>query len=54
MYLHKCRIFSHLWTSDFEWRYIVGEDSVQYRKYKKHCFLAAAILLFIGKIIITW
>ena len=21
---------------------------------KKHCFLAAAILLFIGKIIITW
>ena len=31
-----------------------GEDSVQYRKLKKHCFLAAAILLFIGKIIITW
>ena len=28
-----------------------GEDSV---KYKKHRFLAAAILLFIGKIIITW
>ena len=33
----------------------VGEDSVQYRKRKKHCFLIAAdILLFIGKIIITW
>ena len=31
----------------------VGEDSVQYRKRKKHCFLAAAILLFIGKINIT-
>ena len=30
-----------------------GEDSVQYRKRKKHCSLAAAILLFIGKIIIT-
>ena len=31
-----------------------GEDSsVQYRNCKKHCFLAAAILLFIGKIIIT-
>ena len=32
----------------------VGEDTVQYRKRTKHCFLAAAILLFIGKIIITW
>ena len=31
-----------------------GEDSVQFRNRKKHCFLAAAILLFIGKIIITW
>ena len=31
-----------------------GEDSVQYRNRKKHCFLAAAIFLFIGKIIITW
>ena len=31
-----------------------GEDSVQYTNRKKHCFLAAAILLFIGKIIITW
>ena len=31
-----------------------GEDSVQYRNRKKHCFLAAAILLFIRKIIITW
>ena len=32
-----------------------GEDSsVQYRNRKKHCFLAAAaIFLFIGKIIIT-
>ena len=29
-----------------------GEDSVQYRNPKKHCFLAAAILIFIGKIII--
>ena len=28
-----------------------GEDSV---KYKKHRFLAAAILLFIGKIFIIW
>ena len=32
----------------------VGEDSVQYRERKKHCFLPAAILLFIGKISITW
>ena len=31
-----------------------GEDSVQYRNCKKLCFLAAAILLFIGNIIITW
>ena len=31
-----------------------GEDSVKYRNRKKHCFLAATILLFIGKIIITW
>ena len=31
-----------------------GEDSVKYRNNKKHRFLAAAILLFIGKIIITW
>ena len=36
----------------------VGEDSVQYwkrkkREKKKHCFLVAAILFFIGKIIIT-
>ena len=30
-----------------------GEDSVEYRNRKKQCFLAAAILLFIGKIIIT-
>ena len=29
------------------------ENSVKYRNRKKHCFLAA-ILLFIGKIIITW
>ena len=31
-----------------------GEDSAKYRNRKKHRFLAAAILLFIGKIIITW
>ena len=31
-----------------------GEDSVKYRNRKKHRFLAAAILLFIGTIIITW
>ena len=31
-----------------------GDDSVKYRNCKKHRFLAAAILLFIGKIIITW
>ena len=31
-----------------------GENSVKYRNRKKHRFLAAAILLFIGKIIITW
>ena len=31
-----------------------GEDSVKYRNRKKHYFLAAAILLFNGKIIITW
>ena len=30
-----------------------GQDSVKYRNRKKHCFLAAFILLFIGKIIIT-
>ena len=32
----------------------VGEDSVKYRNRKKHWFLAAVILLFIGKIIIIW
>ena len=31
-----------------------GEDSVKYRNRKKHRSLAAAILLFIGKIFITW
>ena len=31
-----------------------GEDSIQYRNRNEHCFLAAVILLFIGKIIITW
>ena len=31
-----------------------GEDSVKYRNRKKHRFLAATILLFIGKIIIAW
>ena len=31
-----------------------GEDSVKYRNRKKHCFLAAAILLYMGKIFITW
>ena len=31
-----------------------GEDSVRYRNRKKHSFLTGAILLFIGKIIITW
>ena len=31
-----------------------GEDSVKYRNRKTHCFLAAAILLIIGKIILTW
>ena len=31
-----------------------GEESVQYRNREKHHFLAAAILLFIGKIIIIW
>ena len=31
-----------------------GEDSVKYRNRKKKTQLAAAILLFIGKIIITW
>ena len=31
-----------------------GEDSVKYRNREKHRFLAAAILLFIAKIIITW
>ena len=30
----------------------VGEYSIQYRKRKKQYFLAAAILFFIGKIII--
>ena len=38
----------------------VGEDSIQYRKRKKHVFLVAAVLFFIGKIIsiliasLTW
>ena len=32
----------------------LGEDSVKYRYRKKHRFLAAAILLFVGKTIITW
>ena len=31
-----------------------GEDSVKYKNRKKHHFLAAAILLFIDKIFITW
>ena len=31
-----------------------SEDSVQYRNRKKYWILAAAILLFIGKFIITW
>ena len=31
-----------------------GKNSVKYRNRKKYRFLAAAILLFIGKIIITW
>ena len=31
-----------------------GEDLVKYRNSKKHGFLAAASLLFIGKFIITW
>ena len=31
-----------------------GEDSVKYENRKKHRFLAAAILLFIGKFMITW
>ena len=31
-----------------------GEDSVKYRNCKMQRFLAAAILLFIGKIVITW
>ena len=31
-----------------------GEDSVKYRNRKKHRYLEAAILLFIGKTIITW
>ena len=31
-----------------------GEDSVKYRYRKKHRFLAAAILLFIGKFFVTW
>ena len=31
-----------------------GGDSVKYRNRKNHRFLAAAILLLIGKIIITW
>ena len=29
----------------------VGEDSVRHRKRKKHCFLAAVILLFNDRII---
>ena len=31
-----------------------GEDSVNYKNCKEHRFLATAILLFVGKIIITW
>ena len=32
---------------------VVGEDQVLNRKRKKHDFLAAAILLFVSKIIMT-
>ena len=32
----------------------VGEDSVQYIKRKNHYFLAVAILVLNGKMIITW
>ena len=54
-------VFWYLFTLMQKWssfvnpglRMTVGEYLVQYRKCKKHCFLAAAILLFIGKIIIT-
>ena len=50
MYLHLCKfkvICKPQTLNDG------GEDSVKYRNRKKHHFLAAAILLFIGKIIIT-
>ena len=30
------------------------EDLFKYKNGKKHCFLTTAVLLFIGKIIITW
>ena len=41
-------------TTDMYLHFHGGEDSVKYRNRKKHRFLAAAILLFIGEIIITW
>ena len=51
MYLHLCQIYSLTYKprtlNDG------GEDSVKYKNRKKHHFLATAILLFIGKIIIT-
>ena len=33
---------------------IQKSEITKYRNHKKHRFLAAAILLFIGKIIINW
>ena len=48
MNLHWCQIHKPRTLNDG------GEDSVKYITRKKHCFLAAAILLVIGKIIITW
>ena len=50
MYLHQCQILVICKPRTLN---DGGEDSVKYENRKKHRFLAAAILLFIGKIIIT-
>ena len=50
-YLHYCKIFSHLLNPDFDWREVKTQLNTE--NAKKHCFLVAAILFFIGIITIT-
>ena len=53
IYLHYCKIFSHLLNPDFDWREVKTQLNRPTENAKKHCFLVAAILFFIGIIIIT-